>query len=56
MINFRLADALPLQFLKQLEQTVEKEDDPERRRRIEAYLDAGAMAVVFFAIPALADW
>ena len=41
MINFRLADALPSQFLEQLEQTVEKEDDPERRKRIEAYLDAG---------------
>ncbi|MEW5979982.1 MAG: transposase [Acidobacteriota bacterium] len=41
MITFRLADALPRHLLDQLDKLVIKENDPIRRKRIEACLDAG---------------
>jgi len=41
MINFRLADSLPSHLLEQLDKTVKQIDDVLRRKRIEAYLDAG---------------
>lgn len=39
MITYRLADALPASVLARLEK--EEKDARERRKRIEAYLDAG---------------
>jgi len=39
MITYRLADAIPEYVLKRLEITAK--DDTERRKQIEAYLDAG---------------
>jgi putative transposase len=39
MITYRLADALPERVLKRLE--LEAKNDVERRKQIEAYLDAG---------------
>jgi len=43
MITFRLADALPHDRLDQLERMIgkEKENDAQRRKQIETYLDAG---------------
>jgi REP element-mobilizing transposase RayT len=41
MITFRLADALPGHLLEVLPGVVLAEDDAAKRRRIEAYLDAG---------------
>ena len=41
MITFRLADALPAARLDALERDPDVRADAERRRRLEAYLDAG---------------
>jgi putative DNA methylase len=41
MITFRLADALPVEKLAELEDDPRYRTEPQRRRRIEAYLDAG---------------
>jgi REP element-mobilizing transposase RayT len=41
MVTFRLADALPADLLGELERVVSKERDVERRKEIEAWLDAG---------------
>jgi len=41
MITFRLADALPAHSLATLQQTLPGGNEARRRRRIEAYLDAG---------------
>ena len=41
MITFRLADALPTQWVAALQQTLPAEKNAVQRRRIEEYLDAG---------------
>jgi hypothetical protein len=41
LITFRLADALPARKLEQLEHHPRSLTDASRRRRLEAYLDAG---------------
>jgi putative DNA methylase len=41
IVTLRLADALPAELLEELEKIVSKEKDAERRKRIEAWLDAG---------------
>lgn len=40
-ITFRLADALPKQVVESLSQDKQYLKDPEKRQRLEAYLDAG---------------
>lgn len=41
VVTFRLLDALPTDLLEKLEKAVSKENDVEKRKRIEAWLDAG---------------
>jgi hypothetical protein len=41
VVTFRLVDALPTDLLEKLEKAVSKENDVEKRKRIEAWLDAG---------------
>jgi REP element-mobilizing transposase RayT len=53
-INFRLADALPLHLLDQLAKTDPNGSDPQRRKRIEAWLDAGHGSCVL-RNPAIAE-
>jgi REP element-mobilizing transposase RayT len=41
MITFRLADSLPRERLDQIEKSVGRENDGEKRRQIELFLDTG---------------
>jgi hypothetical protein len=41
MITFRLADSLPRERLDEIEKSVGRENDVEKRRQIESFLDQG---------------
>ena len=41
MLTFRLADALPLEIIAELARSNRNETNAKKRRRVEAYLDAG---------------